>query len=259
MSTFESDRLSPEHAPGPPRLLITLCTFNERENLQELIPEIRRVVPCADILVVDDNSPDGTSELVRLMGQDDPQVQVVTRAGKLGLGSAIREGLQLGCDRGYDFVLTLDADFSHPPRFIPDLVAAMEDADVVIGSRYVKGGQIVGWSRARKVMSRLINGYARLLLGLSTRDNSGNYRCYRTSKLRLIPWEQCIAKGYAFLEELLFRCKRADCRFAETPIAFEERRHGTSKISWREAVGAVWVIFRVRMQSLAKSVKSSAP
>jgi dolichol-phosphate mannosyltransferase len=258
MSSLENEHSSPNHVHSP-RLLVTLCTFNERENLAELIPEIRLLVPAADILVIDDNSPDGTSELVLQMGKADSQVQVLTRAGKLGLGSAIREGLRQGCDRGYDFVLTMDADFSHPTRFIPDLIAAMDEADVVIGSRYVKGGKIVGWSRARKVMSRLINVYVRLLLGLRNRDNSGNFRCYRASKLKLIPWEKSVAKGYAFLEELLFRCKLAGCRFAEVPITFEERRHGSSKINWREAVGAVWTLFRVRVQSIVTSLRSSAP
>ncbi len=236
-----------------------MCTYNERDNLQELIPEIRRVVPAADILVVDDNSPDGTSDLVAQLGKADPHVQLITREGKLGLGTAILAALRQGCEREYDFVLNMDADFSHPPRFIPDIVAKMESADVVIGSRYAKGGQIVGWNWRRMVMSRLINMYARIMLGLSTRDNSGSFRCYRVSKLNDIPWDQCRAKGYAFLEEILFRCRQVGCRFEEVPITFEERRHGSSKINWKEAVGAVWILFRLRTTALVSSVRSSAP
>ncbi len=248
----------PPNEPEPPpistdaplRLLIALCTFNERENLRELIPEIRRIVPAADILVVDDNSPDGTSQFVAELRRGDPRVQLITREGKLGLGTATIAALRYGCEQGYEYVVNMDADFSHPPRFIPDLVAAMHSADVVIGSRYVAGGQIVGWPWTRKVMSRLINAYARLMLGLSTRDNSGSYRCYRASKLKLIPWVQCRAKGYAFLEEILFRCQRVGCRFTEVPITFEERRHGSSKINWKEAVIAVWMLFWLRVQSM---------
>jgi dolichol-phosphate mannosyltransferase len=242
---------STESEPQPldapvPRVVVALCTYNERDNLRELIPEIRRILSAADVLVVDDNSPDGTGELLAELSRTDPRVQFITRAGKLGLGTAIVEALKQGCERGYDYVINMDADFSHPPRYLPDLVAAMPSADVAIGSRYVAGGKIVGWPWTRKVMSRLINAYARLMLGLSTRDNSGSYRCYRAEKLKLIPWKDCRAKGYAFLEEILFRCKRAGCRFVEVPITFEERRHGSSKINWKEAVIAVWVLFRLR-------------
>jgi dolichol-phosphate mannosyltransferase len=245
MSLTESEP-QPSDAAAPPRVVVTLCTFNERDNLRELIPELRRVVPAADVLVVDDNSPDGTSQFVAELGRSDPRVKLITREGKLGLGTATIAALRYGCEQGYDYVVNMDADFSHPPRFVPDLVAAMQSADVAIGSRYVAGGQIVGWPWTRKVMSWMINTYARIMLGLSTRDNSGSFRCYRASKLKLIPWGQCRAKGYAFLEEVLFRCQRAGCTFTEVPITFEERRHGSSKINWKEAVIAVWVLFRLR-------------
>ncbi len=141
--------------------------------------------------------------------------------------------MQWGIDRGYELLLNMDADFSHPPRYIPDLVAAMDRADVAIASRYVPGGKIVNWGLKRHFMSRTINFYARMILGLSTRDNSGSFRCYRVSKLAEVQPSRLRAKGYAIQEELLYRCRKVGCRFVEVPFTFEERRFGTTKIeSW---------------------------
>jgi dolichol-phosphate mannosyltransferase len=225
-----------------PRALVTLCTYNERENLSALVPEIRRTLPDADVLVIDDGSPDGTGALADELSASDPRIRVLHRAGKLGLGSAILAGLRRAIADGYDFVINMDADFSHDPSHLPALLACMERADVAIGSRYVPGGGIEGWGALRHFMSQGINWYARLLLGLSTRDNSGAYRCYRCSKLRQIDLDRVRARGYAFQEEILFHCRLAGCRFAETPIIFHDRRYGTSKINWRESAAALWII-----------------
>lgn len=228
--------------PKHPRLVVSLCTFNERENLAALIPELRSIVPGATILVVDDNSPDGTGELVRQMAEHDPALRLISRSGKLGLGSATVAAFRFAIEEGFDAILNLDADFSHPPRFIPNLLAAAARVDVVIGSRYVPGGETPGWSLKRRLMSRSINAYARLLLGLETHDNSGAFRCYRVAKLKEVPFERIRSTGYAFQEEILFRCRKAGCTFAEVPITFEERRFGQTKINWREAVTALGVI-----------------
>lgn len=233
-----------------PRLLITLCTYNERENLELLIPEIQQHAPDADILVIDDNSPDGTGELADAIAEADSRIHVLHREGKQGLGSAIVAGFRYGIDQSYDYLINLDADFSHPPHNIPDLSACMERADVAIGSRYVPGGDVVGWGFRRHFMSKGINLYARCLLGLKTKDNSGSYRCYRVSKLRELDFDRVVARGYAFQEEILYRCRRIGCRFEETPIIFEDRRYGESKINWREAVAALWVIFRLGIENL---------
>jgi dolichol-phosphate mannosyltransferase len=232
------------------RVLVTLCTYNERENLVALVPEIRRTLPEADVLVVDDGSPDGTGALADELAASDPHVRVLHRAGKLGLGSAILAGLRRAIGDGYDFVINMDADFSHDPRHLPALLACMDRADVAIGSRYVPGGGIEGWGPVRHFMSRGINWYARLLLGLSTRDNSGAYRCYRCAKLAQIDFDRVRARGYAFQEEILYRCRRVGGRFEETPIVFRDRRYGTSKINWRESVAALWIIFRLGMDNL---------
>lgn len=189
-----------------PRCVITLCTYNERENISRLIPEIRAALPQADLLVVDDNSPDGTSDVVRQFSETDPQVHLLWRAGKEGLGAATLAGFQAAIERSYDFVLNMDADFSHHPRYLPALYAAMDRADVVIGSRYVSGGGITGWPFLRHFMSRGINIYSRWLLGLKSRDCSGAFRCYRISKLREIDFSKFRSRGYAFQEEMLYRC-----------------------------------------------------
>jgi dolichol-phosphate mannosyltransferase len=234
--------------PLPPRLLITLCTYNERENIEQLIPEIHAFVPEAEILVVDDNSPDGTGEYADQLARDDSRIHVLHRPGKQGLGTATVAAFQYGIEQGFELLLNLDADFSHPPRFIPDLIAGCRDHDVSIGSRYVEGGSVEGWGPKRHLMSWGINCYARCMLGLKTRDNSGSFRCYRVDVLRQVDWTKARAKGYAFQEEILFRLRRAGARFTEVPFRFEERRFGETKINWQEAVSAAWVLLRLRFE-----------
>ena len=242
-----------------PRLLVTLCTYNERENLPGMIAEIHQHAPDADVLVIDDNSPDGTGKIGDEMAANDERIHVVHRSGKLGLGTAIVAGFQYGIEHDYDYLINMDADFSHHPRHLPALRECMERTDVGIGSRYVKGGGVVGWGFKRHFMSQGINFYARLFLGLKTRDNSGSYRCYRVAKLKELDFDRIRAKGYAFQEEILYRCRRIGCRFEETPIVFEDRRYGTSKINWRESVVALWVIFRLGIDSLLRVPVTSAP
>ncbi len=230
-----------------PSLLVTLCTYNERENIEILIPEIFEFVPAANILIIDDNSPDGTGEYVDQLVTHNPQVHVIHRAGKLGLGTATVAGFQYGIEQKYDFILNMDADFSHPPRYLPALFQAAQLVDCAIGSRYVAGGNVEGWGIKRHVMSRGINAYARVTLGLTTKDNSGSFRCYRTSKLSQFDWSKSIAKGYAFQEEILFRLKNVGATFAEVPFTFEERRYGETKINWQEAVNALRDLLRLRL------------
>lgn len=232
------------------RLLVTLCTYNERENIELLVPEIHEQIPRADVLVIDDGSPDGTGKLVDAMAEVDSRVHVLHRSGKQGLGTATLAAFRYAVEHHYDYVLNMDADFSHHPRHLPALIDCMNRVDVGIGSRYVVGGGVQGWGILRHFMSQSINIYARLLLGLKTRDNSGSYRCYRVSKLGEIDLNRVRARGYAFEEEILYRCKRVGCTFEESAIVFEERRYGSSKINWREAVVALWVIFRLGIENL---------
>lgn len=240
---------SPSAAPRG-GLLVTLCTYNEIENLPQLIPEIHQFAPDAHILVVDDGSPDGTGKLADQLAQQDDRIHTLHRQGKLGLGTAIVAGFRYGIEHGYDQLINMDADFSHHPRHIPALRECLTHADVGIGSRYVPGGGVVGWNWKRHFMSTSINLYARLLLGLKNRDNSGSFRCYRVRDLARLDFDQVRSRGYSFQEEILYMCRRIGCTQVETPITFEDRRFGTSKIDWRESVSALWVIFRLAIDRI---------
>jgi len=200
--------------------------------------------------VVDDNSPDGTGKLADELCQNDPRVFVLHRRSKDGLGAATLAAFRYAIEQGYDFVINMDADFSHPPVVIPNLRRLMDQADVSIGSRYIPGGGIQGWGWLRHFMSRGVNWYSRLLLRLRTRDNSGSYRCYRVAKLAELDFERIRCKGYAFQEEILYRCRRLGCRFAETPIVFVDREHGESKINLWEVIAALWGLFVLGLENL---------
>lgn len=235
-----------------PRLLVTLCTYNERENLEQLIPEIHRFAPDAHVLVIDDNSPDGTGQLADAMSADDERIHVLHREGKLGLGTATLAGFRYAIEHDYEHVLNMDADFSHHPRHIPELRDCLIRVDVGIGSRYVPGGGVEGWGFKRHFMSRGINFYARTLLRLRTCDNSGSFRCYRVSRLAELDLDRFRSRGYAFQGEILYRCRRIGCTFEETPILFEDRRYGSSKINWFIAATALWDIFRLGVDNLLR-------
>ena len=234
-----------------PRLLVSLATYDEASNLRPLVETIRQYAPHAAILVIDDNSPDGTGDIADQIRDMLPNIHVIHRTGKLGLGTAVLTGMKFAIDNGYDYILNLDADFSHPPRFIPEILAGMKENDVMIGSRYVPGGGVEGeFNLKRKFMSYGINAYARMFLGLRTRDNSGSYRCYRVSKLRQINLNQVRSRGYSFMEEILYWCRSVGCKMGETPILFENRRSGYSKINTREAIKALHIIFQLGVDRL---------
>jgi dolichol-phosphate mannosyltransferase len=230
------------HAPGE-SVLVSLATYNEVENLRELVLAIREHVPHAHVLVVDDASPDGTAKVAEELMRELSGIFLIQRSGKLGLGTAIISAMKYAIEHGYDYHVNMDADGSHPPRFLPALVAGMDRVDVMIGSRYIEGGGVEGeFGLKRKFMSAGINLYARTLLGLSTRDNSGSFRCYRVSKLKLLDFAWIRSKGYSFQEEILFWCRVVGCTFAETPIIFENRWGGKSKLVASEAVKALEIM-----------------
>src|SRR6476659_734615 len=227
------------------RTLITVATYNEIENLPRLVEEIWQVAPQADILVVDDNSPDGTGKWCDEKGASEPRLKCVHRAGKLGLGTATIAGMRYAIEHGYDYVLNMDADFSHHPRYVPAILEAMESnggVDVSIGSRYCPGGGTKDWPLQRRLMSWAVNTYARCLLGLRPRDTSGAFRCYRVSLLQQLNFAAIKSRGYSFQEEILWRLKRIGARMSETPIIFADRERGQSKINKQEAYAAVWSV-----------------
>jgi len=231
------------------RTLVTIATYNEIENLPLLVDAIWEVAPQVDILVIDDNSPDGTGSWCEERAKTEPRLHTLHRKGKLGLGTAIIAGMKYALDHSYDLVLNMDADFSHHPRYIPALLAGMDEADVTIGSRYVPGGGVKDWPLKRRLMSWGVNTYARWLLGLRPRDCSGAFRCFRTDLLRKVDFDSIRSRGYSFQEEILWHLKRAGARFTESPILFADREKGKSKISSKEAASAIWIIFRLGIKN----------
>jgi dolichol-phosphate mannosyltransferase len=229
--------------PQDGRTLVVLPTYDEAENILSLTEQILDVSPDIDVLVVDDNSPDGTGRLVADHARQEPRLHLIRRSGKLGLGTAYLAGFRHGLDNGYSRIFTMDADFSHNPRYIPQMLALMEHRDLVIGSRYVPGGGIKNWPVHRRLLSFVANFYARTLLRLPVRDCTSGFRCYSAQVLVAVEPFDTRASGYSFLEEMAVRVFRAGFRIGEIPIIFENRRAGSSKIDSREIYRAAWHVF----------------
>lgn len=227
------------------RILVALATYNEIENVPALVDAIFQALPTADILVIDDNSPDGTGRWCDERATSEPRLACLHRPSKQGLGSATIAGMRWALDKSYDVFVTMDADWSHDPRHLPDLVHAVETADVAIGSRYCDGGRIDGWPLHRRVMSRTINRLSRLLLRLPICDASGAFRAYRVAALRQIELSNVQAAGYSYLEEILWYLHRTGATYREVPITFRERRAGKSKVSLHEAVAKISTLIRL--------------
>ncbi|WP_233200475.1 polyprenol monophosphomannose synthase [Blastopirellula marina] len=241
-----------------PAVLIAVATFNEIENLPLLVAEILEAVPDADILVVDDDSPDGTGKWCEEFSAGEPRLRCLHRSRGAGLGTAVIAAMKHAIDRDYDLFVNLDADFSHTPQKIADLLAAAKssDIDVIVGSRYVPGGGVEGWPLHRRLMSRCINFYTRLFMRLPVRDCSGSFRCYRVETLRRLDFDQLVSKGYSFFEEILWRLRMQGATFQEVPYVFVERERGYSKINWREALRALYLIARLGLGSIFSSNRS---
>ena len=237
-----------EHPPAETTLVV-LATFNEMQNLPDLTDEIFRYAPAVHVLVVDDNSPDGTGRWCDQRAAADDRFRVLHRPGKLGLGSATITGMRYAIEHDYMYVVVMDADFSHQPRYLPDLRQGMNPApphppvDVMLGSRYLPGGGIEGWPWRRRWTSRAVNRYFGWWLRLPFSDISGAFRCYRTSSLRRIDLAAIRARGYAFEEEILWWLQRQGVRFGEMPIVFTDRQRGVSKVDSREMLAACWNLF----------------
>jgi len=227
------------------RILVALATYNEIDNLPSLVAEVMRVLPAADVLVIDDNSPDGTGRWCDAHAGQEPRLLCLHRSGKLGLGSATLDGMRFAIDNSYDLFITMDADWSHDPKHLPALVAATSGADVAVGSRYCPGGGVAGWPLHRRIMSRGMNGLSRLILRLPIRDSSGAFRAYRVPKLREIDLSMVRATGYGYVEEIVWHLRRAEATFVEVPITFHERRAGKSKINFGEAVSKFGTLVRL--------------
>ncbi|HEX9036501.1 MAG TPA: polyprenol monophosphomannose synthase [Ktedonobacterales bacterium] len=225
------------------RSLIVVPTYNERENIANLIGSVLEVAPQTDMLIIDDGSPDGTGKIVDTIAARDSRVHALHRPGKMGLGTAYVRGFHYAMDEGYDYVFEMDADFSHDPRYLPAFFTAAQEVDLVIGSRYIAGGGTPNWSALRKFISGGGNTFARLMLGLPIHDCTGGYRCYRVSALRSLNLDAISAQGYAFQVELAYNIWKSGYRWREIPIIFEDRRVGKSKMSRKIFIEAfLWVV-----------------
>ncbi|MBC7679170.1 MAG: polyprenol monophosphomannose synthase [Pseudorhodobacter sp.] len=222
------------------RVLVVVPTYDEVENLPLITRRLRTAVPTADLLVVDDNSPDGTGELADGLAAADPSVHVLHRAGKQGLGAAYLTGFAWAREQGYDVVVEMDADGSHAPEQLPRLLAALENADLVLGSRWVAGGEVVNWPRSREVLSRGGNLWTRVALGLPLKDATGGFRAYRREVLDKVATSAVASQGYCFQVDLAWQTWRAGYRVVEVPITFVERELGTSKMSRAIVLEALW-------------------
>jgi dolichol-phosphate mannosyltransferase len=222
------------------RVAVIIPTYNERENLDHIVARLRSAVPAADILVADDNSPDGTGDIAEKLALTDEQVHVMHRPGKQGLGAAYLAGFGWALEHGYDAVVEMDADGSHDPAELPALLAALADADLVVGSRWVRGGMVRNWPKSREMLSRGGNAYARIMLGLSVHDATGGFRAYRATALDAIALNTVTSQGYCFQIDLTLRAVRTGLKVAEVPITFTERTHGSSKMSHAIVAEALW-------------------
>ena len=222
------------------RIVIVMPTYNERQNVESIAGRVRAALPAADLLVVDDNSPDGTGDLADKLAEADPHVQVMHRTSKAGLGKAYIAGFGWALERGYDVIVEMDADGSHQPEHLPSLVAAVDHADLSIGSRWVPGGRVVNWPKSREALSRAANIYTRIVLSLGVRDATAGFRAYRAATLRTISLDQVESAGYCFQIDLTLRVADAGLRIVEVPITFVERERGASKMSNSIIAEAFW-------------------
>jgi dolichol-phosphate mannosyltransferase len=231
--------------------LVIVPTYNERENVKTLVPQILAVSGDIEVLIVDDSSPDGTAEIVSEMAKRDSRVHLLKRKAKLGLGSAYVEGFKYALSRPeIEYVFEMDADFSHDPSSIPSFLEAIKNNDLVLGSRYLRGVTVVNWPLSRLILSYSANLFTRIVTGLPVHDATGGFKCFRRRVLESIELDAVHSDGYSFQIEMSFKCWRKGFRIKEIPITFVDRRVGTSKMSHKIVWEAVWLVWRLRLQSL---------
>lgn len=228
------------------KTLIVIPTYNEAENIFTLLDAVHAQVPETDILVVDDNSPDGTATMVETRMKEDKRLSILKRPGKLGLGSAYIAGFKVALERGYDAIFEMDADFSHNPKYLPGFIEAIKEADLVLGSRYVEGGGVENWALSRKIISIGGSLYARIILGVPYRDLTGGFKCFRRETLAAIDLDGVHSEGYSFQIEMTYRVHKKGLRIREIPIVFADRLGGKSKMSWKIFIEAIYRVWQMR-------------
>ena len=235
--------------------LIIVPTYNERDNIDRLLQRLMALPFGLNVLIVDDGSPDGTADIVRQWMAREPRIHMLQRPGKMGLGSAYREGFRYALERGFEYIFEMDADFSHDPDAIGEFLKAAEDADVVLGSRYLNGISVVNWPLQRLLLSYFANAYTRWVTGLPLRDATGGFKCFRRRALAGIRLDQVKSDGYGFQIEMSFRCWKKGFRIKEIPILFVDRLAGVSKMSRRIVYEAAFMVWRLRLLDLAGRVE----
>ncbi|HEX7345051.1 MAG TPA: polyprenol monophosphomannose synthase [bacterium] len=241
--------ISPQRGPG--RALIVMPTYNEAENISRIIPEVLQQASTLDMLIVDDNSPDGTARLVRELQPRFPErIHLLERARKEGLGRAYVAGFKYALAQGYDYIMEMDADFSHNPAVLPQFLEATKDVDLVLGSRYVNGVNVINWPLKRLLLSYGASYYTRFITGLPIKDPTGGFKCFRRRVLEALDLDKIHSNGYSFQIEMSFRAWKKGFRIKEIPIVFTERVGGKSKMSSQIVREAVWMVWKLKLQSL---------
>ncbi len=232
------------------RSLVIIPTYNEAENITRLLPEVLSQDPGVEVLVIDDNSPDGTAVLVKDMMKKDQRVHILERPGKMGLGTAYVRGFKYAIENRYDFILEMDADFSHSPQEIPNFLRKIQESDLVLGSRYINGVRVLNWPMSRLLLSYFASIYTQIVTGLPIKDATGGFKCFRRQVLEAINLDEVKSNGYAFQIEMSFKAWRKGFRVAEIPIVFLDRRVGVSKMSRKIVYEAVFMLWILRFRSL---------
>ena len=236
-------------------ICVIVPTYNERENITDLVEQILALEVGARVIVVDDNSPDGTGQIADKLAGEDLRVSVIHRQGKLGLGTAYTAGFKQALAAGADRLITMDADFSHDPAYIPALVALAQHYHITIGSRYVPQGGVRNWELRRRFLSWGANAFARTVLGLKAKDCTAGFRCYHREVLLNVDLDHIFSNGYSFLVEMLFKCQRKGCTVGEIPIIFANRERGQSKISQHEIYKAMYTVLRLFVSRLVRRTR----
>jgi len=241
--------VSPTGTDMTPKTLVIIPTYNEKENIRNIVTAVLEQGPNIEVLVVDDASPDGTGEIVREMAAAHPRVHLLARTGKQGLGTAYIAGFKWGLARGFDCLMEMDADFSHDPKEIPNFLKAIETNDLVLGSRYKDGVRVVNWPLRRLVLSKGASYYVRLITGLPVADPTGGFKCFRRRVLESLDLDSVRSNGYAFQIEMTYRTWMKGFRIAEIPITFTDRFAGRSKMSGRIVREALWMVWALALSN----------
>jgi dolichol-phosphate mannosyltransferase len=236
------------------RTLVVMPTYNELENLPVIVPRVLSQRHGIEVLIVDDNSPDGTGEMADHMAEEDERIHVLHREGKLGLGTAYIAGFKWALERGYDYVFEMDSDFSHNPDHIPEFLDAAKQYDLVLGSRYLKGVTVINWPMTRLLLSYFANKYARIITGLPFTDTTGGFKCYRREVLEKVDLDRITSEGYSFQIETTYRAWRKGFKIGEITIVFSDRTEGTSKMSGKIIREAVWKVWWLRLLRIFRRI-----